>query len=68
MVVGHVCGPVQIQLEGFRPIFNEVLLVEMTPEDGDCERLIGYIILEQSQATVDMLGHRLLHVKHADLR
>jgi len=67
-LVGDVCGPVQIQLEGFRPIFNEVLFVEMTPEDGVFEPLIGYIILEQSQATVDMLGHRLLHVKHADLK
>ena len=28
----------------------------------------GYIILEQSQAAVDMLGHRLVHVKKSDLK
>jgi predicted aspartyl protease len=67
-VEGQVCGPVRIQIEGFRPIFNEVLFVEMKPEDGIYEPLIGYIILEQSQAGVDMLGHRLIPVKHMDLK
>jgi predicted aspartyl protease len=65
---GEVCGPVRIQLEGFRPVFNEVLFIEMTPEDGIYEPLVGYIILEQSQASVDMLGHRLVPVKHMDLK
>lgn len=65
---GEVCGPVRIQLEGFRPIYSEVLFVEMTPEDGIYEPLIGYIVLEQSQAAVDLLGHRLVHVKHLDLK
>ena len=67
-ITGEICGPVQIQLEGFRAIHNEVLFVEMTPEDGIFEPLIGYIVLEQSQAAVDTLGHRLLHVKHVDLK
>ena len=40
----------------------------MTPEDGIYEPLLGYIVLEQSQAAVDMLGHRLIHVKYADLK
>jgi hypothetical protein len=40
-VEGQVCGPVGIQIEGFRPIFNEVLFVEMKPEDGIYEPLIG---------------------------
>jgi len=66
-VEGEVRGPVRIQLEGFRPIFNEVLFVEMNPEDGIYEPLIGYIVLEQSQAGVDMLGHRLIPIKHMDL-
>ena len=48
----------------FRPIFNEVLFVEMKPEDGIYEPLVGYIVLEQSQAGVDMLGHRLVPIKH----
>src|SRR5712691_338901 len=67
-VEGEICGPVRIQIEGFRPIFNEVLFVEMKPEDGIYEPLIGYIVLEQSQAGVDMLGHRLVPIKHMDLK
>lgn len=59
-VEGEIRGPVRIQLEGFSPIFNEVLFVEMSPEDGIYEPLIGYVVLEQSQAGVDMLGHRLV--------
>ena len=68
IVQGEVCGPVRIQIEGFRPIYNEVVFVEMHPEDGQYEPLIGYIVLEQSQAAVDMLGHRLIPVKHMDLK
>ena len=39
-VLGEIRGPVRIQLEGFRHIFNEVLFVEMNPEDGIYEPLI----------------------------
>lgn len=67
-VQGEVYGPVRVQVEGFEPVFSEVLFVEMEPEDGLYEPLLGYIILEQCQATVDMLGHRLVHVKRLDLR
>jgi len=42
--------------------------LDMEPEDGIYEPLIGYIILEQSQIAVDMLGHRLIHVKKTDLK
>jgi len=65
---GAVCGPVQIQIEGFRPVFSEVIFVEMKPEDGSYEPLVGYVVLEQSQAAVDMLGHRLVHIKRLDLK
>jgi predicted aspartyl protease len=68
IVQAEVCGPVRIQIEGFRPIFNEVAFVEMKPADGEYEPLIGYIVLEQSQAAVDMLGHRLVPIKHMDLK
>jgi len=68
LVSGEIWGPVRIQLEGFRYIYNEVLFVDMKPEDGIYEPLIGYIVLEQSQAAVDMLGHRLMHAKRMDLR
>lgn len=67
-VRGDVCGPVKIQIEGFRPIYTEVLFLEMKPDDGQYEPLIGYLVLEQSQAAVDMLGHRLVHVKRMDLK
>ena len=67
-VEGKICGPVRIQIEGFRPIYNEVLFVDMHPENGEYEPLIGYVILEQSQAAVDMLGHRLIPVKRMDLK
>jgi hypothetical protein len=29
-VEGTICGPVRIEIEGFRPIFNEVLFLDMT--------------------------------------
>lgn len=68
IVRAEVCGPVRIQIEGFRPIFNEVAFVDMTPADGDYEPLIGYIVLEQSQAAVDILGHRLMPGRQMDLK
>ena len=67
-VQGLICAPVEIQIEGFRSIITEVLFMEMEPEEGQYEPLIGYIALEQCQAAVDMLGHRLVHVKHLDLK
>lgn len=67
-VIAEVYGPVRIQIEGFRPIFNEVAFVDMKPANGEYEPLIGYIVLEQSLASVDMLGHRLVPIKHFDLK
>ena len=40
----------------------------MKPERGEYEPLIGYIVLEQSLAGVDMISHRLVHLKHFDLK
>ncbi|MGH8475332.1 MAG: aspartyl protease family protein [Methylococcales bacterium] len=68
IVKGVVCGPVKIKIEGFRAIFNEVLFLERQPEDGEYEPLLGYIVLEQCGAAVDMIGHRLIPVKHMDLK
>jgi predicted aspartyl protease len=67
-VLGDVCGPVRIEVEGFDAIFNEVLFVDMQPVDGLYEPLVGYIVLEQCQAAVDLVGHRLLHAKAMDLK
>jgi len=68
IVSGIVCGPVKVQVEGFRAVATEVLFLEMEPQDGQYEPLVGYLVLEQSQAAVDMLGHRLVHVKYLDLK
>jgi predicted aspartyl protease len=65
---GVVCGPVRVQIEGFRPTFTEVAFVEMEPQDGEYEPLIGYLALEQCGIAVDMLGHRLVPVKRLDLK
>lgn len=65
---GEICGPVKIQIEGFPVIHNDVLFVDMKPKDGFYEPLVGYIIVEQSQAAVDMVGHRLVHLKSMDLK
>ena len=67
-VQGEIYGPVRIQIEGFPPVFGEVLFLDMTPENGDYEPLLGYLVLENSQAAVDVLGHRLIYVKHMDLK
>ncbi len=67
-VKARVCGPVKIQVEGFEAVAGEVLFLDMHPKDGRYEPLVGYIPLEQSQAAVDMLGHRLVHVKTVDLK
>src|SRR2546423_1540899 len=63
ILTGEVCGPVRIQIQGFPAIYNEVSFVEMKPEDGEYEPLIGYLVLEQSQAEVDMFSHRLIPIK-----
>ena len=68
LIEAEVCGPVRMQIPGFRPVFTEVMFIEMQPENDVYEPLLGYIPLEQSQAAVDMLGRRLLHVKHMDLK
>ena len=68
ILTGEVCGPVRIQIEGFPTVYSEVAFVEMNPANSKFEPLIGYIILEQSQAGVDMLGHRLIPIKHMDLK
>ena len=68
IVRAQVCGPVEIRIEGFEPVYGEVLFLDMHPEDGIYEPLVGYIVLEQSGAVVDMLGLRLVHVKKTDLK
>ena len=66
---GEACWPVEIRIDGFRPVSNEVVFVDMgSVDDGEYEPLLGYVILEQAQAAVDMLGHRLVPVKYIDMK
>lgn len=67
-VTGTVCSPARITIEGFRPIFSEVLFVDMRPSEGEYEPLLGYIALEQCGAAVDVLGHRLVPVRYMDAK
>ena len=67
-VEGEICGPVRVEVEGFRPVWTEVIFLDMEPKDGRYEPLIGYIVLEAIPAAVDMLGHRLVAVKAIDLK
>jgi len=64
----EICRPVEIQVEGFRKISGEVLFLEMEPHDGQYEPLVGYLVLEACPAAVDMLGHRLVPVKHFEVK
>ena len=69
VVRGEACWPVEIRIEGFRPVSNEVIFVDMERgEDDEYEPLLGYVILEQAQAAVDMLGHRLVPVRYIDMK
>jgi hypothetical protein len=67
-VTAEVCGPVRIQIEGFRPIHSEIAFVDMKPDAGRFEPLVGHIVLTQSQVRVDILGHRLVPITHMDLK
>ena len=66
VVWGTMCGPVRIQVEGFRAIHSEVLFIDMASANGEYEPLLGYIPLEQSGAAVDRIGHRLVRLPYLD--
>ncbi len=68
VVSGDICGPVLLRRGDFCPVLTEVLFIEMEPSDGHYEPLIGYIPLEQAQAAVDMVGHRLVKFSRVDLK
>ena len=68
LVEAEVCGPVKIQIEGFPPIYSEALFLPMYPSDGVYDPLLGHLVLQQSQVGVDMVTHRLFHIKSVDLK
>lgn len=66
---GEACWPVEIRIDGFRPVSNEVVFVDMeTVDEGEYEPLLGHVILEQAQAAVDMLGHSLVPKIYIDMK
>ena len=68
VVSGDICGPVLLRMGDFRPVLTEALFIDMEPSGGHYEPLIGYIPLEQAQAAVDMVGHRLVKFSRVDLK
>ena len=68
VVRGEAAAPARIDIEGFRPVYNEVIFLDSDAESGEPEPLLGYVILEQAQAAVDMVGHRLVPVRYIDLK
>ncbi len=67
-VKGVVCGPVRIQIEGFRPVYGEVVFADSEAYDQTCGPVIGHIVLAQCRAAVDLHGRRLVRVESADLK
>ncbi len=63
-----LCGPVKITIDQLTPIYHEVLFLPEAEGEGHAEPLVGYIPLEAARVAVDMLGHRLVPVKYADLK
>lgn len=64
----EIGGPVQIQIENFRSIYDEVVFLDMQPSDGHFEPLVGHLVLQKSLVAVDMVGHRLIGVKAFDMK
>ncbi len=68
IIVGEVCGPVEIRIEGFRRSFGEVMFVELQPKDGKLIPLVGSLQLELSQALLDRANQKLVPMKSYPLK
>jgi predicted aspartyl protease len=68
IVTAEVCGPVRIQMSGFRKVVGEVIFVDMQASGRGYEPLVGYTVLELSGAVVDMVTHRVVARKYFDLK
>lgn len=68
IVEAEVSGPVEIQLETFRSTYDEVVFLDTKPSNGHYEPLVGHLVLQKSLVAVDMVGHRLVAVKHFDVK
>ncbi len=64
-----LCGPAQIEVEGFSSVRTDILFLDMKPDDdGGYEPLLGYTVLELCKAAVDLDKHRLIPLKYFDLK
>jgi predicted aspartyl protease len=68
IVTAEICGPVRIQIDGFRVIDGEVVFMDMAPTGRGYEPLVGYTVLELAGAVVDMVTHRLVARRTFDLK
>ncbi|MBM3268815.1 MAG: hypothetical protein FJZ01_14335 [Candidatus Sericytochromatia bacterium] len=68
IVQTDTCGPVRIEIAGFKPSHSDVVFLPLEPElEGDYLPLLGYIPLQSVGAAVDLLNDRLIEVP-LDLR
>lgn len=68
VVPGIICGNAKIRVEGFQAIYSKVIFLDMRPEKGEYEPLLGYITLEQCGAAVDVIGHRWISIEYMDAK
>ena len=67
-IVGEVCGPVIIHIDGFDVISGEVTFIDAGADESHVEPLLGHIVLQASRAAVDLAHDRLVHVRYLDLK
>ena len=65
---GRLCGPVRIVIDGFDPVYSEVLFIEMSERDGSYEPLPGCIPMETGLLAVDLETHKLVSLKRAKVK
>ena len=57
------------EIDGFRDHrSNEVVFLDCLHEEDEVDPLLGYVILEQAQAAVDMLKACLVPVRYIDMK
>lgn len=59
---------IHLRFGSFRQVNTEALFIDMEPVGSRYESLLGYVPLEQSQAVLDLAGHRLAKIDRVDLK
>jgi predicted aspartyl protease len=65
---GVLCGPAKIEIAGFEEVYSEILFIDMAPDNGEYEPLLGCIPLETARMAVDLDSHTLVSLKRAKLK